>query len=93
MNWKSCVASAGLMCALAALTMTLADASPDGIKIGVLNDQSGPTPTLLAKAPSSRRRWPSRISGARCWAADHPAHFGRSPQQGRRRDVYRPQMA
>jgi branched-chain amino acid transport system substrate-binding protein len=42
MNWKSCAASAALMCALALPAMTPANAGPNGIKIGVLNDQSGP---------------------------------------------------
>jgi branched-chain amino acid transport system substrate-binding protein len=49
MNGKFCAASAALMCALAVSTMTPASAGPDGIKIGVLNDQSGPYADISGK--------------------------------------------
>src|ERR1700757_3513639 len=49
MNWKSWTTSVALMCVLAAQTAAPASAGPDGIKIGVLNDQSGPYADITGK--------------------------------------------
>src|ERR1700712_119873 len=49
MNWKSLIAPAALTFAVAVSTLTPAFAGPDGIKIGVLNDQSGPYADITGK--------------------------------------------
>ena len=61
MRWlKTATVALGAVMALA----TTAPAQDGAVKIGVLDDMSGPSRTTRDPATSSRCGWPWRISGA-----------------------------